>query len=291
MVIDCHYHFDTGVLPFDLLLKKKEQSGVDRIALMAPMVDPFPEPAHILIGMLQFLLMHRLFRPLAQLLTAQFTPEGNIKILGKGYRIYKDPDNKPVFEAVRKYPNQFLGWAFVNPRGDQDPVGELRRWCDVPGFVGVKAHSFWHRYEPVELFPVAKKLAEINKPMLIHVGFGSHGDYGALLRQVPNLKLILAHAGFPQYSDTWTAIKGNANVSVDLSQTSYVGEKTARNAVEFLGVERCVFGTDGPYGFHGPDGMQDYGFLKRRIEKLFPDQAVQDKLLGLNFTEIAGIGN
>lgn len=288
MIIDCHFHLDTHVLPFELLLEKKEQSGVNKIALMAPMVDPFPEPAHMLIGMLQFLLTHRPFRPLAHLLTAQFTPEGDIRILGKGYRIYKDPDNEPVFEAVRKHPDQFLGWVFVNPRGDKNPVDELQRWCDMPGFVGVKAHSFWHRYEPVELFPVAKRLAEINKPLLIHVGFGSHGDYGTLLRRVPNLKLILAHAGFPQYSDTWRVIKDQANVFVDLSQTSYVGEKTTRDVVEFLGVERCIFGTDGPYGFHGPDGLQDYGFLKRRIEKIFPDQAVQEKLFGRNFIEIAG---
>jgi predicted TIM-barrel fold metal-dependent hydrolase len=79
------------------------------------------------------------------------------------------------------------------------------------------------------------------------------------------------------------------NVFVDLSQTSYVNEKTLRKAVEYLGVERCLFGTDGPYGFHGSDGKFDYGLIKKRIENLFPDKGVQRRLLGENFAELAGI--
>ena len=69
----------------------------------------------------------------------------------------------------------------------------------------------------------------------------------------------MAHTGFPGYSDTWREIKKRKNVFVDLSQTSYVGPRTLRAAVEYLGADRCLFGTDGPYGFHGPDGTIDYG--------------------------------
>jgi hypothetical protein len=56
-----------------------------------------------------------------------------------------------------------------------------------------------------------------------------------------------------------------------------------------LGPDRLFFGTDGPYGFHGPDGRYDYGFIKRRIERMFPDRGVQARLLGENFAEVAGL--
>jgi len=55
------------------------------------------------------------------------------------------------------------------------------------------------------------------------------------------------------------------------------GEKN-RQTVEYLGAEKCLFGTDGPYGLHEDDGLFDYGFIKRRIEKLFPEKRIQDKI-------------
>mgnify|MGYP001025976800 CR=1 FL=1 len=137
--------------------------------------------------------------------------------------------------------------------------------------------------------PVARELVKTGKPMLAHVGFGSHGDFGALLRVAPGLKLILAHAGFPEYSDTWEKIRGNKNVFVDLSQTGYVGEKTTRQVIEYLGVERCLFGTDGPFGYHAADGKMDYGFIRRRIDRLIPDAGARRRILGENFAVLAGI--
>jgi predicted TIM-barrel fold metal-dependent hydrolase len=88
---------------------------------------------------------------------------------------------------------------------------------------------------------------------------------------------------------TWKKIKQKRNVYVDLSQTSYLNDRMTRGAVDCLGVEKCLFGTDGPYGVHGADGLFDYSFIKRRIERLFPDQGMQRRLLGLNFMELAGI--
>lgn len=289
MVIDCHYHLEQRLLTVEELLQKMDAAGVDKVALMGAQVDPFKEPSPFLVGLLQFFLTHSFSRNLGKHFVADFTPEGNIKIRGDIYHIYPDPDNEPIFQAVEEHPHRFLGWIFVNPKGQKDQIAEFEKYKEHPGFVGVKAHPFWNHHMPVGLIPVAQKLVKTGKPMLIHVGFGEEGNYDALLRHVPDLKLILAHTGFPLYSKTWKAIRDKKNVFVDLSQTTYVGEKTMRQAVEYLGVDRCLFGTDGPYGFHGKDGKFDYGLIKRRIEKLFPDQGVQRRLLGENFAELADI--
>lgn len=289
MIIDCHYHLEEKLLTLDELLRKMDETGVDRVALMGPIIGPFPEPPPPVVRHLQRLLTNSALRETAKSFVADFTPEGDIRFMGEAFHIDHDPDNEPVFQAVKKHPRRFLGWIFVNPKGQNDQVAEFEKYQDAPGFVGVKAHPFWNHHTPLELAPVAQKLAAMGKPLLIHAGFDAEGDYDALLRQVPDLKLILAHTGFPLYSETWKAIKYRKNIFVDLSQTTYVGGRTTRQAVEYLGAERCLFGTDGPFGFQGKDGKFDYGFIKKRIERLFSDRGVRRRLLGENFAELAGV--
>lgn len=289
MIVDCHYHLERRLLADDELLKKMDECEVDKVALMGVINEPIPKPAEFLLNILRFSLTHSPFRFLAKLLAANFTHEGNIKIPAGIFHLYPNPKNEPVFEAVANNLDRFLGWVFVNPQGGKDQIQELNKWKDKSGFIGVKAHPFWHRYQPIELLPVAVQLAKIGKPLLIHAGFDAHGHYDVLLQKVPDLKLILAHAGFPLYSNTWKKIKNKRNVYVDLSQSSYLNERTTWQAIEYLGVEKCLFGTDGPYGVHGDDDLFDYGFIKRRIEKLFPDKGIQNRLLGENFLELTGI--
>ena len=289
MIIDCHYHFELKLLSESELLNRMNESGVEKVALMGVINEPIPKPPEFLLKILRFTLTHHSFRFLAKMLSANFTAEGDIKIPTGVFHLYQNPQNEPIFQAIENNPDRFLGWVFVNPKGETDQVHEFNKWKDKPGFIGVKAHPFWHRYAPAELLPVAVELAKIKKPLLIHAGFDTHGDYEVLLREVPDLKLILAHAGFPLYSDTWKKIKNNKNVYVDLSQTSYLNEHTTKKAVEYLGVKRCLFGTDGPYGVHGEDSLFDYSFLKRRIEGLFPDKEIQRKILGENFRELTNL--
>lgn len=289
MVIDCHYHLDPRIQPVSELLGKMDREGIHKVALMPTMCDPLPSTPEFLLRVLRLLLTHAPLRGIAKALAANFTPEGDIKLPKKTVPIYSDPDNDSVRRVMSDHPDRFLGWIFVNPRGRNDPVAEFEKWKDTPGFIGVKAHPFWHRYKPEELAPVAKKAAAAQKPVLAHVGFDSHNDFISLLEKVPGMKLILAHAGFPYYDDTWKLIRENKNIRVDLSATAYVDGEITRRAVDYLGVERCFFGTDGPYGHHGKDGTFDNGFIKRRIEALFLDSTVREKLLGANFMEFVGM--
>ncbi len=73
------------------------------------------------------------------------------------------------------------------------------------------------------------------------MGFDREGDFLSLIKEVPGLKLILAHAGFPYYRETWMKIKEHKNVYIDLSQTSYVGDRITKEAVEYLSAERALW--------------------------------------------------
>ncbi len=289
MVIDCHYHLEERFLTIEEMIRRMDACGIDRVALMAPVSDPIEEPPVPLVKIVNALLFNALTKKIGRGFVEDFTPEGNVKITGRVYAIYPEPDNTIIFDAVDRYPDRFYGWAFVSPESATDQVEELKKWMGHPGFVGGKAHPFWHRYPPEKLLPAAKVLAAIGKPLLIHAGYESHGDFLALADKAPDLRLILAHAGFPGYRSTWESIKNRPNIFVDLSQTSYVGDSATRQAVEYLGAERCLFGTDGPYGIRARDRKFDFSYIKRRIERLFPSPEVRQLLLGGNFQEIAGI--
>lgn len=288
MVIDSHFHYDARMLGEEDQLAKMDAAGIHQAALIACMNDPLPITPHIAVRLLQFLLTRRPLRGAGRALSANLTDDG-IKILNDRIRIYRDPDNEPVFALARKHRNRFLAWVFVNPRGNNDPVKEIGRWEKSPGFIGVKAHPFWHRYPPVELVPAAEYAAQLDKPLLIHAGFGEHGNFIDLVDRVPGLKLILAHAAFPSYADSWKLIRERRSVYVDLSQVVYVNENIMRDAVAYLGVDRCIFGTDGPYGPLGTDGLFDCGYIKTIIERVFTDEKERRMILGENFQRVAGL--
>jgi predicted TIM-barrel fold metal-dependent hydrolase len=271
------------------LINKMDSSGIDKTALMATMWDTPPETPEFILKILRFLLYHRFARPLAKKLAANFSLEGDIVLPKETVKIYPDPDNNSIADVITKYPDRFLGWIFVNPEGKNNPEKEFDKWKNTPGFIGVKAHPFWHRFEPVKLMPVAAKAAEAGMPLLIHVGFDAHGEFMPLVEEIPNLKLILAHAGFPAYSDTWSIIQDTKNIYVDLSADAYVNSKVTKQVVNKLGVDRCLFGTDGPYGHHADDDLFNNGYIKNRIESLFPDKQIQRQLLGENFREMIGM--
>jgi uncharacterized protein len=289
MIIDCHYHLEERVYTVDRLISEMQKSGIDKVALMGSIIGPFSEPSRFPIRILQVLLEHSISRGLGKALIANFTNGGDVIIMGKPYSIETDPDNEKVFNTVKQHPDKFCGWIFVNPRGRKNQVEEFEKYQDAEGFIGVKAHPFWHHFTPVELAPVAERLAKTGKPLLIHAGFGEEGNFKALLEKVPDLKLILAHAGFPEYEDTWEKIKHLKNVYLDLSQTTYTSESATRKVVDIIGADRLFFGTDGPFGFHGSNHQYDYGFLKRRIDRMFSDIKIREKLLGKSFASIVGL--
>jgi len=286
MIIDCHFHYEPRILNQSSLLQKMAQAGIDKVALMPSMVDPFPEPPSITTKILQFLLKHKMLRPLGYQLCANFNKKGDIQILFQRYAIYPKPDNKQVFNIIDQHEDKFWGWIFINPASDQDVSSEISKWIHHPNCVGIKAHPFWHRYAPSELIPAAKIAEKNNKPMLIHCGFNAHGDYLPLIQAVPELKLILAHAAFPGYHDDWRMIQPDNNVFVDLSQTAYVDKKTIQAVVNTLGWQRCLFGTDGPYGSRDRNGSFCFNSIKSQIELLFPDMECQKGILGKNFEKM-----
>jgi predicted TIM-barrel fold metal-dependent hydrolase len=122
--------------------------------------------------------------------------------------------------------------------------------------------------------------------MLIHLGAGSRrGDYRRLPERFPRLQIVYAHAGIPWFGALWKDLLRRENVFVDLS-SPYLDKAMRHRALRALGASRCLYGSDGPYGYPGGDGGYDHGAILRQIEQAGLGARDLDRVLGGNFVEI-----
>jgi predicted TIM-barrel fold metal-dependent hydrolase len=287
MIVDAHYHLDPRLEPVKRLLPQMRAHSIDRVALIAPVCDP------VQLGGLGRTFASAMRRALAggapligQLLyRSTVRRSGHVSFLEKGAAIYPRPDNDAVERVMSEHPNHFVGWLFVNPRA-ASPVEDVERRFHHPGWIGVKAHPFWHRYPIGDLDDVAALCQDLGKPMLVHLGAGpDRGDFRRLPQRFPQLKLVYAHAGIPWYRTLWEDMSRRDNVFVDLS-SPYLDRRLRYQALSALGASRCLYGTDGPYGYPGSDGGYDHGAILRQIERSGLSASDLDKVLGGNFQHL-----
>lgn len=266
-LIDCHAHFEPRMLDAAGVIAKMDAAGVGKIVMIPAMNDPLPATPEKLLALVRRLMQSRLTRPLAEAVhRLTLTRGGDLRLGKKVYKLYRQPDNAAVASLVQAHPERFMGWIFLNPRTG-DALDELERWRHLPGMIGVKLHPHWHDYKTELLAPVLRRAEELRMPVMIHLGFGKRGDFGAICDNFPKLTIISAHAGFPFYQDLWAHRGRHPNLYVDLS-SPYIDEALARAAVLAMGPERCLYGTDAPYGFHADDGSYDYEAIKGWVERM-----------------------
>lgn len=286
MIIDSHAHLEPRMLEPAALLRKMDAAGIDRVVLIAPINDLLPDVPERLLAVARRLSRGRLGRLLTEAFhRTTLTRTGDLRLSGRIVHIEKRPDNAPVAALCARHPARFSGWIFLSPKDDPRVLDELERWRAEPGMVGIKLHPHWHDYRSELCVPILRRAEELHLPVLVHLGFRQRGDYRALAERCPGVKLVAAHGGFPHFDDLWRGARRLRNLTVDLS-SPYLDERLARAAVAALGPERCLYGTDAPYGFHGADGSYDYGAIRGWIERMPVSSRSRDRMLGETFLEI-----
>jgi predicted TIM-barrel fold metal-dependent hydrolase len=290
MIADAHYHLDPRLESVERLLAQMREHGIGRVALIAAVCDPL----HISKAGAAFAKsMRRALQGSAPrlgriLYCSTVHRSGRVSFLGKSSTIYPAPDNDAVEGLLSAHPDKFVGWVFLNPRA-KAPVEEAERRFRHPGWIGIKAHPFWHRYPVALLDDVAALCQERDKPMLVHLGAGEkRGDFRHLPERFPRLKIVYAHAGIPWYASLWGDALRRDNIFVDLS-SPYLDETLRRRALWALGAARCLYGSDGPYGYPARDGGYDHGAILRQIERAGLRSQDLDRVLSGNFKALTGI--
>jgi predicted TIM-barrel fold metal-dependent hydrolase len=165
------------------------------------------------------------------------------------------PDNAYVREVVESGDSVY-GLAWVNPRMP-GYLEEASTYLDHPKFLGVKLHPLLDGYHPNDpaVHPLMTMLVERDAPVLIHCGhpiFTLPWSIEELIVNFPDAKVILGHMGHGNivYINASIAVAAR-NPNVYLETSGMPMHTKIREAVEEVGPERVLFGSDVP--FHHPE--------------------------------------
>jgi uncharacterized protein len=207
--------------------------------------------------------------------------------------------NEFVAQAVKDYPEVFIGFASVDPHKGERAVRELETAAEL-GLVGGKFHPSIQAFDPTDetFWPVFAKCAELGFPCVFHtgtsgIGGGTPGGQGIridlcrpilldkLAAAFPDLQIIAAHMGWPWHLELLAMAMHKTNIWIDTSgwAPKYIPAEVLRELKTRL-QDQFLFGSD--YPFIRPERCLD------ELAGLDIPQAVMDKLLFGNGTRLLG---
>lgn len=181
-------------------------------------------------------------------------------------------------------------WTIVDPRLPTS-YEQSEALLDHPGCAGIKIHPHAHGYEIREQGPALFGFAaERNAVVLAHSGdIGSYPeDFVPFVDRHPTMQLILAHLGNSDDGSISRQVEAierasNGNLWVDTSSARSMFSGLIEWAVERIGHDRILFGTDTPLYWAGAQ--------KGRIETAAIDETAKQAILWDNATALLRLGN
>jgi len=194
--------------------------------------------------------------------------------------------NDYVLDAYHTYPDRIIPFGLV---GD-----DTKYWLQK-GMMGFKQQNILYAPERFNLIRAYQTMAEAGVPMLIHFragnGYSVSEQAKAILKQVPNLKLMVAHMGRNTPNTSMRvekALLGLADEPNVIFDTSTVRDPAIiARAIEIIGEKRLVFGSDYPFNsYMGGDPLADELDI---IEQSKLPQPVKEHILGQNIIDYLGL--
>ncbi len=160
--------------------------------------------------------------------------------------------NDQTAAFVNRYPERFIGFAYVSPLMSEFMVFELERAIDKLGFLAIKIYppySRWRLNDPV-WDPVYQFADDRGLAIISHTG-AEETCWPVYVEDIagcyPNANFVIAHAGNsePYRSQSIRAAQRFSNVYVETCSTFREPDVIERLVAE-AGADRVVFGSDVP---------------------------------------------
>ena len=156
--------------------------------------------------------------------------------------------NDTVLKAARAHPERFYAFATASPWYGERAVEELSRALDE-GARGIKLHPSLQGFLLCDelVHPLVAVAEDRSVPVFFHTGtppFSQPMQLAELALRFPQVNFIMGHMGSTDlWLDAIPAAEQAANIYLD---TSWSLPAKVTRAVESVGAERVLFGTDSP---------------------------------------------
>jgi predicted TIM-barrel fold metal-dependent hydrolase len=195
--------------------------------------------------------------------------------------------NDIVREAVRRFPDRLIGFVWVNPCDGARALDQVKEAVNEWGFCGIKLHPLIHAFIPSDevVLPVLGLAREFKIPVLFHTGhppFSLPWQIGEVAEIFPDIPIVMGHMGHGHGCYIHGAIMTAKKYPNLYLETSGMPMHTKiREAVEQIGPDRVMYGSDVPFHHHSVE-MQKVrvsGLGQEALKKVFYGSAA--KLLGI----------
>ena len=270
MIIDGHAHACGDFLIPENIIKKLDNSGVDKVVLVPGELESsknysIPDIAKI-------------FPSRNVVKVTNYLTKFVMKITGAIKQIPKG--NEFVYNLTKKTNGRVIQFIWITQQ-IENPIEYLNSKFINWKFKGVKLHQCWESYSiDSEFFRNIAEWTEKNDiPLFIHLF--SDRDVKEIIeykRKHPNLKLIVAHL-FGLELFLKVDFK-DENLYFDSSTLQLTSTKRLMETIRFIGAGNVTMGTDTPYG------KENLGRNIERIKKLDISTEEKDLILGGNMKEL-----
>lgn len=160
-----------------------------------------------------------------------------------------DPATAYLLDAIAKYPDRLIGYVRLNAEVP-GALAALDKALGQDGLKGLKLHTVSYVGFPYGegTLRLMRRAAEYNAPVLFHSGdepLALPQELAEAARLCPETTVIFGHmGGFYHCQAAIQAAQDLPNVVLDTSAMPY--PDMIRRAVETIGPERVLFGSDGP---------------------------------------------
>jgi len=190
-------------------------------------------------------------------------------------------DNEYIAKMVKKFPDEIIGFAFINPL-QKTATDQLKRAIEVLGLTGMKLHPYSHGYalsSHAYTDPLFKVCIDRDLPIIVHGGdtlYSHPYEFEEMARVFPEAKIIMAHMGFMFACEQARRVaERRKNVYLD---TAAAAPDDVRLAVECAGANKIVMGSDNP--FWSPK------LEVAKIEVAVSDASKRNLILGENYRKL-----
>jgi len=190
--------------------------------------------------------------------------------------------NELTLEAVRRYPDRIAGLVRVNPL-DENAVELIDRAIDDWGFRGVKMNPLFNNFLPDSeaVNPVMEAARRHRVPVLIHCGhppWSLPWSFERLADRFPDVTIVMAHMGHGHIvyiNGALDVAEDHDNIAVDTAGMTM--HSKIREAVERLGDDRAMYGSDMPLGHPAWEipKVKVSGLGRERLRKVLHDNAIE----------------